>query len=77
MSAIAIAIPMDRDAIEPTSTFEALAIDSLDVVNIVFALEESFGIQLPDDFELSELTGVASVASAMETFVNTGDSGHA
>ncbi len=77
MSAIAVAVPMDRDAIGPNSTFEELAIDSLDVVNIVFALEESFNVKLPDDFELSELTDVASVSCAMETFVNTSVSGHA
>lgn len=77
MSAIAVAVPMDRDAIQSNSTFEELDIDSLDVVNIVFELEESFDVKLPDDFKLFELTDVASVSSAMELFVNTGVSGHA
>ena len=31
------------------STFEALKIDSLDGINIVFAIEEEFGIEIPDD----------------------------
>ncbi len=77
MSAIAVAVPMDRDAIRPTSTFEELAIDSLDVVNIVFELEESFDLRLPDDFKLFELTNVAAVSCAMEKFVNKHVSGHA
>ena len=31
------------------STFEELKIDSLDGINIVFAIEEEFGIEIPDD----------------------------
>lgn len=31
------------------STFKQLAIDSLDGLNILFALEEEFGIDVPDD----------------------------
>jgi acyl carrier protein len=31
------------------STFEELKIDSLDGINIVFALENEFGIEIPDD----------------------------
>ena len=77
MSAIAAAVPMDRAAIRPNSTFEELEIDSLDVVNIVFELEDSFDISLPDNFKLSELTDVASVSCAMETLVNAGVTGHA
>ena len=31
------------------STFEELKIDSLDGINIVFAVEEEFSIEIPDD----------------------------
>lgn len=31
------------------STFEELKIDSLDGINIVFALENEFGIEIPDE----------------------------
>ena len=31
------------------ATFEELGIDSLDGINILFALENEFGIQIPDD----------------------------
>lgn len=35
--------------ITPESTFEQLGIDSLDGINIVFALENEFGIAIPDE----------------------------
>ena len=31
------------------STFEQLKIDSLDGINIIFALENEFGIEIPDE----------------------------
>jgi acyl carrier protein len=35
--------------ITPDSTFEQLKIDSLDGINIVFALENEFGVEIPDE----------------------------
>jgi acyl carrier protein len=40
-------IPADSITLE--STFEELKIDSLDGINIVFALENEFGINIPDE----------------------------
>lgn len=40
-------IPLDHVTAE--STFEELRIDSLDGLNILFALEEEFGVDVPDD----------------------------
>ncbi|MGH9406740.1 MAG: phosphopantetheine-binding protein [Terriglobia bacterium] len=37
------------DAVKPDSTFAELGIDSLDGVNILFALEEEFKIDIPDN----------------------------
>lgn len=37
------------EKITPDSTFEELGLDSLDSVNILFALEEEFNIDIPDD----------------------------
>ena len=76
ISSIAKAVPLDPETIRPHSTFEELAIDSLDVVNIVFELENTFSINLPDDFSLSELTDVAAVTSAMQSIVGNEMSGH-
>ncbi len=76
ISSIAKAVPLDPETIRPHSTFEELAIDSLDVVNIVFELENTFSINLPDDFSLSELTDVAAVTSVMQSIVGNDMSGH-
>lgn len=48
------------ESISLDSTFEELKIDSLDGINIVFALENEFGITIPDE-------GVQSMRSVRET----------
>ncbi|MFL6448770.1 MAG: acyl carrier protein [Bryobacteraceae bacterium] len=37
------------ESIKLESTFEQLKIDSLDGINVVFALENAFSINIPDD----------------------------
>jgi acyl carrier protein len=40
----------EDDAITPNATFvEDLGADSLDIVELIMALEEEFGIEIPDD----------------------------
>jgi acyl carrier protein len=51
-------IPAESISID--STFEQLKIDSLDGINIVFALENEFGINIPDD-------GVQNMQSVRQT----------
>ena len=51
-------IPFDSITID--STFEQLKIDSLDGINIVFALENEFAIEIPDE-------GVKTMRSVRET----------
>jgi acyl carrier protein len=51
-------IPLESISLD--STFEQLKIDSLDGINIVFALENEFGINIPDD-------GVQTMRSIGET----------
>jgi acyl carrier protein len=48
---------LDPSAITPDSTFAELKIDSLDGINILFALEEEFKISIPDD-AAREITSV-------------------
>jgi acyl carrier protein len=48
------------DTVTLDSTFEELKIDSLDGINIVFALENEFGINIPDE-------GVQTMRSVSET----------
>jgi acyl carrier protein len=51
-------IPLESITLD--STFEQLKIDSLDGINIVFALENEFGINIPDE-------GVQTMRSIGET----------
>lgn len=54
-------IPPEKVAID--STFEELGIDSLDGVNILFALENEFNLDIPDD----KVEGVRSVRQMVES----------
>lgn len=47
------------------STFRELGIDSLDGLNILFALEEEFDIEVPDDTG-KEFTSVREVVAGIE-----------
>jgi len=40
-------LPLEK--VTPQSTFEELGIDSLDGINILFALENEFDINIPDE----------------------------
>lgn len=51
-------IPVESISLD--STFEQLKIDSLDGINIVFAIENEFGISIPDD-------GVQNLHSVQQT----------
>ncbi len=53
------------ESISPDSTFEELQIDSLDGINILFAIENEFGINVPDDAAKS-LRGVRDMAAGVE-----------
>lgn len=54
-------LPPEKVTID--STFEELGIDSLDGVNILFALENEFSINIPDD----KVEGVRSVRQMVES----------
>lgn len=49
------------DAAELGTTWEALDVDSLDLVELVRALEDEYGIQVPDE----KLDGVDTVGDAV------------
>lgn len=40
---------LPADKVTPDATFEQLGIDSLDGINILFALENEFNINIPDE----------------------------
>ena len=53
------------DTIKPESTFEELKIDSLDGINIIFAIENEFNINVPDEAAKS-LRSVRDIAAGVE-----------
>eukprot|EP00798_Chlamydomonas_sp_ICE-L_P021415 gene21415-28373_t len=53
---------VDPAKVSPTATFEKdLGLDSLDVVELVMALEEEFGVEIPD----AEADKISSVSDAV------------
>ena len=65
ISVIATTQRIPREKISPESTFEELGLDSLDSVNILFALEEEFKINIPDD-DAREIRGVKQMIEGIE-----------
>ena len=51
-----------REQVSPTSTFEELGLDSLDAINLVFEVESTFNISVPD----SVANSMASVPQVVE-----------
>jgi len=39
----------DREILTPTATFQEMKADSLDMVQVLVALEDEFGIEIPDE----------------------------
>lgn len=59
-------IPLED--IRPESTFEDLGIDSLDMVEMEMALEETMDLRLPED-EVQEFANVGEFAAWVESKV--------
>jgi acyl carrier protein len=56
---------LDPATITPATTFDELAIDSLDKINISFEVEERFAIQIPDA-SLNSLRTVGDVIAGVD-----------
>ena len=65
---------MAAERISPDSTFEELGIDSLDAVNILFALEEEFQINVPDE-QAREIRTVRQMVDGIRTLIESGSAG--
>ena len=65
MQVIAKTQHIDVASFSPDSTFEEMKIDSLDGINIVFAVENEFGIDVPDD-AMKALRSVRDVINGVE-----------
>jgi acyl carrier protein len=58
--------------IKPESTFAELNIDSLDGINILFALENEFNINIPDD-AAKEVRSISDLAQGVAKLVGESD----
>ena len=57
---------LDKDSVKATSSFkEDLALDSLDLFEMVMSLEEEFGIEIPSE-DLEKLKTVQDVADYLQ-----------
>ena len=61
-------LELDPSEITPESTFEALGIDSLDIVEMIMDLESELGIEL--EMEDQKITTFGELADFIETKVN-------
>mmetsp|Transcript_52099 Transcript_52099/g.96462 ORF Transcript_52099/g.96462 Transcript_52099/m.96462 type:complete len:126 (+) Transcript_52099:102-479(+) len=57
---------VDKDKVTGTATLSELGADSLDIVETVMALEETFEVDLPDE-ETTQLKNVGDVADLIQT----------
>jgi acyl carrier protein len=71
ISVIAATQHIDASTVTPDSTFEELKIDSLDGINIVFALENEFNVSIPDDAAKS-LRSVREAAEGIAKLLEDG-----
>lgn len=63
---------LEPGTVKPTSTFAELAIDSLDGVNILFALEEEFKVDVPDAIA-QNMKSVAQVVDSLTRVIEGKD----
>jgi acyl carrier protein len=56
-------VPVESITID--STFEQLAMDSLDAMNLLFSLEEHFGVSIPDE-AANSIKDVRSTVAGVE-----------
>ena len=61
-------LELDVSEITPESSFESLGIDSLDVVEMIMALESELGIEL--DLEDQKIATFGELAAFIESKVN-------
>ncbi len=73
IAVIAKAQHISPDSVLIDSTFEELKIDSLDGINVVFAIEEEFNIEIPDD-QAKLIRVVRDVVDGVDKLVAAKDS---
>ncbi len=62
---------VDASQVTPEASFESLGIDSMDVVEIIFDLEETFDIDIPDPGEIADMDNSFSRVQDLLTIANS------
>jgi acyl carrier protein len=62
-------VPIEKISLD--STFEELGMDSLDGVNLLFALEEEFNINIPDE-DAKDIRSVRQMVEGVSKLLATG-----
>jgi len=57
------------ETITPETSFESLGIDSLDLINLTFEVEEAFDVQIPDD-ALSSIRTLDDMAKGVVALIS-------
>ena len=65
-----------KEKITADSTFQELGIDSLDGINILFAVESEFNINIPDD-AAQNIRSVRDVIDGIAKLIDAGPGGQA
>ncbi len=73
LNTITKALRLPPEEVTLDSTFEDLGIDSLDVISLVFELEQEFNIEIPDE-EARSIRGVRQVVDGVSRLVATSNS---
>ncbi|MFN7920437.1 MAG: phosphopantetheine-binding protein [Bryobacteraceae bacterium] len=74
IGAIAKSQHLPAETIKLESTFEELKIDSLDGINILFALESEFQVSIPDEVMKSgQLKTIGDLASGLHRVIESGE----
>jgi acyl carrier protein len=60
---------IDVATVVPTATIEDLKIASIDLVQIIFAIEEAFDIEIPEDAVGLDVKNVGDVVAAVRRLV--------
>lgn len=61
---------VDREKLMPDASLDSFGVASVDVVVILLAIEEEFGVYIPVDSELAEVRTVGDLTKALTDQIN-------
>jgi acyl carrier protein len=73
LEVIAETVKVDRDVLTPATTLESLNIASLDMVDILFEMEERYNVYIPMGDELSHVVYLGDLISVLANLMQEGE----